>query len=189
MNFDQLKHRVERTETLVDGRICQVTDAHSQLQRQWREAWTPLRIVVAGLVTGFIAGRTEPQAALQKIGKVSGSRWVQTIGSISGLLSSVQATIAAVTAKDAAETVDDAAGDARQAAQPASAPAQQAAAAASAAAAGAGTGARTAPDPPSTDAGDVPDPAGPAPETRRRADPQWESQPSPAEAATDVSER
>ena len=65
MNFTHLKRRVERGETLVEGRIRQTTESHARLHRNWREAWTPLRIVLAGLGTGFIAGRAEPEKALK----------------------------------------------------------------------------------------------------------------------------
>jgi len=34
-----------------------------QFSRSWRAAWTPGRIVVVGLVSGFVAGRTQPMVA------------------------------------------------------------------------------------------------------------------------------
>lgn len=182
MSFSRLRQRVERGEALVEGRIRQVGECHGRLRRDWRQAWTPLRIVLAGLATGFIAGRAEPEKVLKKIGSVSGPRTLQLVTSVAGLVGSVQAAIAAMTAKDAAETADDAAGHAAGAAGEADpGHADTAATAGATAAAGedvaapdvaAGSGAEAAPQP-----------------DRRRPDQRWDSQPSPAEAATELSER
>ena len=57
MNFKQLQRRVERGETLVEGRLQQTRECQGRMTREWREAWTPLRIVVAGLASGLIMGR------------------------------------------------------------------------------------------------------------------------------------
>lgn len=163
MSFSRLKQRVERSEALVDGRIRQVGESQSRLRQQWREAWTPLRIVVAGLATGFVSGRVGPEKAIGSIGKVAGPGTVQLLSSAIGLVGSLQAAFAAMTAREATETTDDAAQAAEQTAEQA----------ASAAAAHA-------------------DPAGPAAaaaEPPRRPDERWDSQPSPAEAATELSER
>lgn len=174
MNFAQLKRRVERGETLVEGRVRQTGECHARLSRDWRQAWTPLRIVLAGLGTGFIAGRAEPEKALKKLGSISGPRTLQLVSSVAGLVGSVQAAIVAMTANNAAENAEQAADDDAQAGQHA-----------------------TQPDVPPSPADPPPDhaaPARPGPETtprqdRRRPDQNWDSQPSPAEAATDVSER
>src|SRR5690554_4282723 len=175
MNFAQLRRRVERGEALVEGRIRQLGESHDRLRRDWRQAWTPLRIVLAGLATGFIAGRAEPEKALKKIAGVSGPRTLQLVTSVAGLVGSVQAAIAAMTAKEAADTADQAADVATEA----EADAEHAGAAAAAAAdqpqdaaASPGTGGEAAPR-----------------HDRRRPDQRWDSQPAPAEAATDVSER
>jgi len=175
MNFAQLRRRVERGEALVEGRIRQLGESHDRLRRDWRQAWTPLRIVLAGLATGFIAGRAEPEKALKKIAGVSGPRTLQLVTSVAGLVGSVQAAIAAMTAKEAADTADqaaDVATDAEADAEHAGAAAAAAADEPQGAAAEPGTTDETAPRP-----------------DRRRPDPRWNSQPAPAEAATDVSER
>jgi|SRR5690554_748468 len=171
MNFTQLKRRVERSETLVDGRIRQATESHARLHRDWREAWTPLRIVLAGLVTGFISGRAEPEKALKKLGNISGPGTLRLVSSVAGLVGSVQAAMTAMAAKDAADTADQA---------------TEAAAEANQAPAGPGAPASPAAD-------DAAHP-GTGPEAalqgrRRRPDQRWDSQPSPAEAATELSER
>ena len=176
MNFAQLKNRVERGETLVEGRIRQTGECHARLRRDWRQAWTPLRIVLAGLATGFIAGRAEPEKALKKLGSISGPRTLQLISSVAGLVGSVQAAIVAMTADgatgNAEKTTDAATGADRGPSDPgdpvSAAPADTAAR----------RQARPDPDPGATTRPD-----------RRRADQRWDRQPSPAEAATELSER
>ncbi len=176
MRFETLQRKVARSERLVEGRAEQTMLRARATKTAWRQAWTPGRIVIAGLVSGFALGRSDPSRALRKLGKVASPRWLQAITAISGLVASLQAAIAAATAKDAAETAGDAAADAHEAA---------------AAADPAGAA--------STDAGTTPqaggdgvvadDPARPKSD-RSRPDPVWTSQPSAAaEAATDVSER
>ncbi|ASR43492.1 hypothetical protein BEN78_09035 [Xanthomonas citri pv. mangiferaeindicae] len=115
MNFEGLKTRVERAEALVDGRVVQTLDRHAALRSSWREAWTPSRIVIAGLIGGFAMGVSQPKLALRRLGKIGGPKSLQMISALSGLASSIQATIAAVSAKQAAESADaseDAAADA-----------------------------------------------------------------------------
>src|SRR5690625_2672665 len=168
MNFTQLKRRVERGEALVEGRIRQTGACQDRLRRDWHQAWTPLRIVLAGLATGFIAGRAEPEKLLKKIGTVSGPRTLQLVSSVAGLVGSVQAAIAAMTAREAADTADQAAADTPD--PSAGPPPPQAAADTSAGA-------------PRADAAQA------RHQDRRRPDQRWQQQPSPAEAATDVSER
>lgn len=161
MRFEILRRKVERSEQLVEGRIAQTRVRARATKSEWRDAWTPGRIVIAGLVSGFAMGRSDPSRALRKLGQVASPRWLQAFTAISGLLASLQAAVAAVTARDAAETADDAAGDAQQAAD------------VTAAAADAGDGQ-----------------AGQPRSDRRRPDPTWQTQPpAAAEAATDVSER
>jgi|GEM_PF-63177 len=197
MNFEGLKHRVERAESLVDGRVVQTTDRYRALRTSWREAWTPPRILIAGLVMGFATGHLEPRRALTHLGKLGGPKSLQLISALSGLLTSVQATVAAATAEKAAKTADDAAQTADAAVDGVTATRgvdTQAAAAAGAAAAvqvqaAAGQAqARAGAQPPvgnplPTDAGAL------APATDRgRPDPVLSEQPRPAEAATELSE-
>ncbi len=179
MKFESLKARVERTETLLEGRLQQTGDRYGALKVSWREAWTPPRIIIAGLVAGFVTGRSEPRQALQKLGKLGGPKSIQLVSSIAGMLTSMQAAFAAMTAEKAANTADDAAEDAQDAAETvqqgtqARDPAHASAAAASASQTQ--TGRATLQD-------DAPTP------DRRRAEPAYAEQPRPAEAATDVSD-
>lgn len=178
MNFKQLQRRVERGETLVEGRLQQTRECQGRMSREWREAWTPLRIVVAGLASGLIMGRAEPEKALKQLGKLGSPRTLQLVSSMAGLVGSVQAAIAAMTAQSAAETADEAAGTTAEASAEANA---DAATATTAQQAPAGDTAAGAAPPGAAEAAPRPD--------RRQPEPHWDSQPSPAEAATELSER
>jgi hypothetical protein len=188
MNFERLKQRVERREQLVDGRLSQTQTAYTSLHRTWREAWTPTRIVVAGLLAGFVAGRSEPTKVIRRIGAIGGPQWLSTISALSGLFASLQAMVAAVTAKGAAETADQAAETADVAAQTADTAAGNtgetaADETAQDAAAPATTQGEAAVDPPTEPTAMSPS------DRRRRVDPTPDAPPRAAEAATDVSER
>src|SRR3546814_13356517 len=74
------------------------------------ESWTPARIIIAGLATGFLAGRADPARILKQLG--SGGRWIQLVGALSGLAASLQSSIAAA---DAGKAVDRAGEAAEQA--------------------------------------------------------------------------
>ncbi|VXC04285.1 conserved hypothetical protein [Luteimonas sp. 9C] len=200
MNFEGLKNRVERAETLVDGRVVQTSDRYRALRTSWRDAWTPPRILIAGLVMGFATGHLEPRRALTRLGKLGGPKSIQLISALSGLLTSVQATVAAATAEKAAETADDAAQTAdaaadNVAAKTGGASATQAAAAAGAAAAvqvqqtAAGASQQQRSGAPAPADGPAVDDAAASPRTDRgRPDPVLSEQPRPAEAATELSE-
>ncbi|WP_293707721.1 MULTISPECIES: protein sip-5 [unclassified Stenotrophomonas] len=131
MNFEALQRRVRRAEAVVQIRAEETTQSWQQLDRSWRSAWTPGRIIVVGLAGGFLAGKLEPGGAF------SGARWLQMIGSVSGLVASAQASVASFAAAaagmaashaaDAADDADEAAADAEQAAAPAAASARAAA--------------------------------------------------------------
>lgn len=102
-SFEQLIRKVELAEDLLEARERRVVASYQHLRGAWREGWTPLRIVAAGLVSGFLVGRTEPLAA------VGGARWLQMVGAVSSLFASAQASFAAEQAGEAADTVEDAA--------------------------------------------------------------------------------
>ena len=79
MNFEALKRRVERSERLVEGRIEQASAHRASLGRAWQQAWTPGRIIVIGLVGGFLAARARPWRAL---GAVSAIRAAGKVGKV-----------------------------------------------------------------------------------------------------------
>jgi hypothetical protein len=167
MNFERLRCRVDRAESLFQGRIAQVRHHRSQLDREVRQAITPGRIVVAGLLAGFVVGRAQPMRTLRA---VSATRWLQLATSLSGLLASLKAAYAAQTADAAAEEAAHAAETAEAVAEETGAAAPPAGPAPARAAA-----AESAPLP--------------ASDARRRPDVPFEREPRPAEAATEVSER
>ena len=103
MNYEQLKRRVERAESLVEGRSQQTRGHWAALKVSWREGWTPARIVAAGLVAGFVSGRAEPLRAL------TGARLLQMVTAVSGLFASAQAAFAADQAEQAADSAGEAA--------------------------------------------------------------------------------
>ncbi len=110
MNFEKLQRRVQRAEQLVEGRMQQTQGHWIMLRHAWGDAWTPGRIVIAGLVSGFLAGRAEPLKSM------TGARWLQMVGSVSSLFASLQAATAAGEASVAADTAGEAA-DTAQAVQ------------------------------------------------------------------------
>lgn len=92
MNFNTLQRRVRRAEAVVQVRMDETVQRWNLLDTAWRRVWTPGRIVVAGLAGGFVAGKLEPNGAF------SGARWLQMIGSVSGLVASAQASVASLQA-------------------------------------------------------------------------------------------
>lgn len=179
MNFEALKARVERAEALTEGRMLQTQDHYQALRGTWRQAWTPTRILIAGLASGFLVGRSHPERTLEKLRVLGGPKWIQLISSASGLVASLQASFAATTAASAADTADDAAQTADAAAEHAIDAAKTAGVSPDRVtvdhpAAGTGGGHGTRPS-----------------DARRRPEPAWDpdAPPIPAEAATDLSER
>ena len=160
MKFSALQRRVKRAEQVVAVRMNDTQHNWSELGQKWQAGWTPLRIIVAGLAGGFVAGK------LELPGKLNGARWLQMITSVSNLFTGAQAAFASAMAAHAAGTAEDAADQADVAATKADG------AAATAAAAQQPTAPGAAVPPPD-------EPRGASAFTR----------PRPAEAATELSER
>ena len=165
MRFERLRDEVARAERRVEARVLRTHDNWRVLGSAWRQAWTPGRILVAGLAGGFLFARARP---LDKLGGVPTARLIQLASSLAGLLASLRA-------RDAAETAQTAATDAETAAEETTGTVAAA------------TGAAPAPSPEAAPA------AGPAPasvsDARRRPEAPWTGEPRPAEAATELSER
>jgi len=107
MNFEQLRRRVERAERLVQGR-AEDTQVHwTTLRHTWREGWTPPRIVIAGLIGGFLAGRLQPSKG--RVVASQATRWVQVFSTISGMVSAMQAQFASQEAERAGDHAERAA--------------------------------------------------------------------------------
>lgn len=105
MKFAQLRNHVERVERLTELRSDQTLDHWSRLQTVWRKAWSPGRIVIAGLAGGFVAGK------LELPGKGDAVRWLKMISTVSGLFTAMQAREAHEDAERAADNTEDDARD------------------------------------------------------------------------------
>lgn len=104
MGFEQLIEKVHQAEDALEARERAVV-AHAQhIKASWRAAWTPGRIVAAGLVSGFLVGRARPLRAAG-----NGGQWLQMLTALSGLMASGSAQVAAESADEAASEASHAA--------------------------------------------------------------------------------
>lgn len=104
MSFDKLIAKVSQAENALEAQERRFAADVRQLMSSWRAAWTPGRIVIAGLVTGFLTGRAEPLRNAARGGSV-----VRIVSLLSGLFASTTAQAAAAKADDAAESAGQAA--------------------------------------------------------------------------------
>ncbi len=172
MGFRQLREDVARAERRVETRLLRARTNWRVLGTVWREAWTPPRLLVAGLAGGLLIALSRPLGKLGRAGKLRSipvARWIQLATSISGL-------VTALRARHAAESAQHAADDAGHAAEEAADTVDAA------------TGAPTGSVPGAGQAADAMAP-GSVSNARRRPDPPWTGEPRAAEAATEVSER
>ena len=109
LTFEKLLEKVAQAEHAVEAQERRAAADWRQLKRSWRAAWTPGRIMLAGLASGFLVGRARPASA------VSGSGVLRMLASLSALLASGQAQVAAGDAEQAAETAEDTAETAAEA--------------------------------------------------------------------------
>ncbi len=103
MGFEQLIEKVRQAEVALEAKERQTGADWRQVKSSWRAMWTPGRIVIAGLVSGFIVGRAEP------FKKAAGGGTLQLISALSSLFAGGSAQAAASEASDAkqaAETVE-----------------------------------------------------------------------------------
>lgn len=114
-SFRQLIEKVEQAEAALEAQERVVAADWRQLRASWRAGWTPGRIVLAGLVSGFVIGRVEPARSVAK-----GSSIMQMITALSGLFASATAQQAAshmdTVADDVGQVADDVAVSAQVAA-------------------------------------------------------------------------
>ncbi|WP_330947726.1 hypothetical protein [Thermomonas sp. LB-4] len=109
MGFDALLDKVKQAERTLENREREAVGRWQQLARSWRAAWTPGRIVVVGLVAGFVAGRAKPLQLAR-----SGNGIVSLLQTLAPLLAGLQAGV---------QTAQSAQDEARQDAQAATPPA------------------------------------------------------------------
>jgi hypothetical protein len=100
MSFDKLITKVQQAEDALEARERTVSADLRQLKVAWRAAWTPGRIVIAGLAAGYLVGRAEP------FKRAAGGGVLQLITALSGLFASSQAQDAAEGADDAAQAAE-----------------------------------------------------------------------------------
>lgn len=193
MRFEDLIQRVHEREHALELQRSHTRTRWQGLRTSWREGWTPTRIVLGGLLSGFLMGRAQP--ARRMVG-LPASRWVQIGTSLWSLAASFKAKDAATTAEAAADEAGVAADIAADTAIGTGAAAGVAAAGAAdiarAAGARATAGTSGAAGIAGAGAAHAASPASERPsvsDARRRADPQWQTEPRPAEAATELSER
>ena len=86
MGFNALIAKVQQAEAALESRERRTGEHWRQWKAIWRAAWTPGRIVVAGLAAGFVAGRVQP---LQLAGK--GREWLKLLQLAAPLLAGVAA--------------------------------------------------------------------------------------------------
>ncbi|MDR0184106.1 hypothetical protein [Lysobacter arvi] len=98
--FKQLIAKVHQAEDVVEAREREVVAGVRHLKTSWLAAWTPWRIVGAGLVSGFLVGRAEPMKAIGKSGGL-----LQMISMVSTLVASGSAKVAAEEASEVSEQV------------------------------------------------------------------------------------
>ena len=103
MSFDALIRKVNQAEIALETSERHTAARWKELKTAWKEGWTPGRIVIAGLASGFLIGRVKPL-------KLAGSGGVlNLVTALSGLLASGSAQAAADEAGEAANAAGSAA--------------------------------------------------------------------------------
>lgn len=101
MGFSQLKQKVTQAEKSLEAHERVVASDWRVLKDTWRDAWTPGRIVIAGLASGFVMGKIEP------VSRSKASSILNMFTAVGGLFASGTAAGAAEDAKDAAARVEN----------------------------------------------------------------------------------
>jgi len=105
MSFDKLIQKVAQAEDALEAHERRIGADLRQLRGSWKAMWTPGRIVLAGLVGGFLAGRAEPFGNAARSGSV-----VRIVSMLTSMFASTTASHAAAEAEQAAETSGQVAG-------------------------------------------------------------------------------
>lgn len=108
MSFEKLIDKVTQAEAALEAEERRVAADIRQMKTSWRQAWTPGRIVIAGLVSGYLTGRAEPLHKAARNGGV-----VRIVTLLSGLFAGTAAQSAAEDADEAAESAGRAADSTR----------------------------------------------------------------------------
>jgi len=99
VGFEALVEKVSQAEAALEAKERQATADFRQLKSSWRLSWTPGRIVIAGLVSGFVVGKLEPTKKVATGGGV-----VQLLTALGGLFAGTSAQAAAGKAENVAES-------------------------------------------------------------------------------------
>jgi hypothetical protein len=119
MGFDALIEKVRQAEVALEAKERQTAADLRQMRASWRAMWTPGRIVIAGLVSGFLVARAEP------FKKAAGGGTLQLISALSSLFAGGSAQAAAEQASDAARVAETSAPPQQPAPEPSAWPASQ----------------------------------------------------------------
>ena len=103
MSFEDLIQKVKQAEAALETSERRTASRWKELKIVWKEGWTPARIVIAGLASGFLVGRAKP------LKLASGGGVLNLVTALSGLLASGNAQAAADEAGQAADAADSAA--------------------------------------------------------------------------------
>ncbi len=96
MHFEELIDKVKQAETALEAQERQVAADWRQFKASWRQAWTPGRIVIAGLLSGYLTGRAEP------LRRAGGGGVLNLLTALAGLFAGGSAQAAAGEAEHAA---------------------------------------------------------------------------------------
>lgn len=97
MSFEALIQKVKQAEVALETSERRTAARWKELKIVWKEGWTPGRIVIAGLVSGFLVGRGKP------LRLASGGGVLNLVTALSGLMASGSAQAAADEAGHAAD--------------------------------------------------------------------------------------
>ncbi|MDI1254055.1 hypothetical protein [Thermomonas sp.] len=106
MSFDALIKKVKQAEVALETSERRTMARWKDLKIVWKEGWTPGRIVIAGLASGFLIGRAKP------LKLVGGGGVLNLVTALSGLFASGSAQAAADEAGQAADVAVSTAPDA-----------------------------------------------------------------------------
>lgn len=101
VSFESLIQKVHQAEIALEAKEREATADWRQVKTSWRAAWTPGRIVIAGLAGGFLFGRAEP------FKRAAGGGTLQLISALGSLLAGDKAKQAADKAGHAAAAAED----------------------------------------------------------------------------------
>ncbi|MGN0859306.1 MAG: hypothetical protein ACI4NW_09075 [Stenotrophomonas sp.] len=107
-NLAQVQRRIERASQVMDGRRSQLRDNMQQVRSTWSAAWTPWRILGAGVGLGFVSGKLDPEKAAAGVASrfASAPKILQVLTALSGLLAATKAQVAAAQAEFAADEAE-----------------------------------------------------------------------------------